>query len=73
MTVIATVLFIVVTSSCLVLAGILIYVGGLSWFGRLPGDIRHRSIHTRISIPLTSTLVLSLSLSLLVYLLRLVL
>ena len=72
MTAIATILFVIVAGTCLLLAGVLSYSGGLSWFGRLPGDIRHRSARTRINIPVTSMLLLSLSLGLLVYLLRLV-
>jgi hypothetical protein len=34
--------------------------GGLSWFGRLPGDIRYRSNGARIYIPITSMLLASL-------------
>ena len=43
--------------------GLLTWVGGLSWFGRLPGDIRITSGNTRIFIPVTSMLLLSLGLS----------
>ncbi len=55
---------------CAVVAGLLIYSGALSWFGRLPGDIRVESERARIYIPITSMLILSLVLSLIVYLLR---
>jgi hypothetical protein len=64
-------LFVVVAAACLVLVGLLIYARGLSWFGRLPGDIRYRGVHTRVYVPVTSTLLLSLPFSLIVYLLRL--
>jgi hypothetical protein len=42
----------------------------LSWFGRLPGDIRIERPHTRIYVPITSMLLVSVVLSLLVTLLR---
>jgi len=54
----------------LILIGLLIYSGALSWFGRLPGDIRLGDERARIFIPLTSMLIVSLVLSLLLYLLR---
>jgi hypothetical protein len=72
MAAITTVLFAVLTCVCVARVGQLIYARGLSWFVRLPGDIRHRSVRTMVYIPVTSMLLLSLSLSLLVYLSRLV-
>lgn len=36
----------------------------LNWFGRLPGDFRYESGQTRVFIPLTSMLVVSLILTL---------
>jgi hypothetical protein len=53
-----------------VIVGLLVYTGGLSWFGRLPGDIRIEDEHTRVFIPITSMVVVSLALSLLLNLLR---
>ena len=50
--------------------GVLIYIGALSWFGRLPGDIRYESEHVRVYVPIVSMLLVSLVLSLLFYLLR---
>ncbi|GAA6736188.1 hypothetical protein YIM1640_15600 [Thermus oshimai] len=40
-----------------------------AWFGHLPGDIRIEREGVRVYIPLTSSLLLSLFLSLLLYLL----
>ena len=54
----------------LVLIGLLVWSGGFSWFGRLPGDIRIEREHVRIYIPITSMLLLSIGLSLLFNLLR---
>lgn len=54
----------------LVLVGLLIWSGGLGWFGRLPGDIRIERETVRVYLPLASMLVVSLALSLLFYLIR---
>jgi len=54
----------------LVVLGLLIYSGALSWFGRLPGDIRYEGAHTRFYFPLVSSLLVSVLLSALLYLLR---
>ena len=53
-----------------ILIGLLIFVGGLSWFGRLPGDIRIDNGNVHLFIPITSMLLVSLVLSLLSFLLR---
>ena len=52
------------------LIGVLMYFGALSWFGRLPGDIRVERESVRIYVPITSMLLLSIALSLLLYLIR---
>jgi len=49
----------------LAVAGLVIYWGGVSWFGRLPGDIRYESESTRVYIPITSMILLSILLTLL--------
>ena len=54
----------------LILVGLLIWSGSLSWFGRLPGDIRLERETVRIYIPITSMLLVSLGLSLVLYLVR---
>jgi uncharacterized protein HemY len=52
------------------LVGLAISNGWFSWFGRLPGDIRIETDNTRIFIPITSMLIVSVAASLLVGLLR---
>ena len=52
------------------LVGLLVWTGALSWFGRLPGDIRIERPSVRIYVPITSMLLLSLLLSALLYLVR---
>lgn len=54
----------------LVLVGVLVMSGALGWFGRLPGDIRVERENVRVYVPLASMLVISVLLSLLLYLLR---
>jgi ribose/xylose/arabinose/galactoside ABC-type transport system permease subunit len=53
-----------------VLVGLLVWSGGLTWFGRLPGDIRIERETTRVYIPLASMLIVSLALSFVMYLWR---
>ncbi len=50
----------------LLLVGALLWFfpNAFSWFGRLPGDINIESEHTRVFIPITSMLLISLLLSL---------
>ena len=54
----------------LVVVGLLVWSGALSWFGRLPGDVRIERDSVRIYVPLMSMLIVSVALSLLLYLLR---
>jgi hypothetical protein len=49
------------------LIGLLVWSGGLGWFGRLPGDIRIERDTVRIYIPLVSMLLVSVALSLIMY------
>jgi hypothetical protein len=53
-----------------VVLGVLAWTGTLSWFGRLPGDIRIESEHTRIYVPIASLLIVSLVLNIVIWLIR---
>jgi hypothetical protein len=53
-----------------IIVGLLVISGAFSWFGRLPGDIRIETERTRILIPITSMILVSLALTLLLSLLR---
>ena len=53
-----------------VVVGLLVWSGALSWFGRLPGDVRIERDSFHIYVPLMSMLIVSVALSLLLYLLR---
>ncbi|HWA77618.1 MAG TPA: DUF2905 domain-containing protein [Polyangiaceae bacterium] len=48
----------------IVVVGLLVWSGALSWFGRLPGDIRYESGSLRLYFPLVSMLLISILLSL---------
>jgi len=61
---------IVAAGAILVVAGLLLWGGYLSWFGHLPGDIRIESERTRVYVPITSMLVLSAGVSLVLWLAR---
>jgi hypothetical protein len=63
-------LLVVIAGGAMVVIGLLIYSGALSWFGRLPGDIRYQGEHTRVYFPIVSSLLASVLLSVLFYLLR---
>lgn len=49
-----------------VVLGVLIWTGALSWFGRLPGDIRYQGQSTRVFVPITSMIVVSVVLTIVV-------
>ena len=57
-------LIVVAIGVAVIVIGLLIGVGGLSWFGRLPGDIRYRNGNTRVYFPITTMIVVSVALSL---------
>jgi hypothetical protein len=48
----------------LVVLGLLVWSGALSWFGRLPGDIRIERETVRVYVPIVSMLLLSVALTL---------
>ena len=63
-------MLVVIAGVFIIVVGLLIYLGALSWFGRLPGDIRYESGRVRVYIPLVSMLLVSIALTLLFNLLR---
>ncbi|MBA3344220.1 MAG: DUF2905 domain-containing protein, partial [Gemmatimonadales bacterium] len=54
----------------LILIGLLLWSGSLSWFGRLPGDIRIERDSFQIFVPLVSMIVVSVVISLVLYLMK---
>ena len=63
-------LLLIVVGVGLVVVGLLAWTGALSWFGRLPGDIRWEGERGRVYIPVVSMLLVSIVLSALAWLLR---
>lgn len=61
---------IVVLGVIIVLIGLAVWSGALGWFGRLPGDIRIERESVRVYIPLVSMLLISVALSLIMYVLN---
>jgi hypothetical protein len=60
----------VVVGLLIVVVGLVAWAGGLSWFGRLPGDVRVERESVRVYAPFVSMLVLSLVVSLVLYVAR---
>jgi Protein of unknown function (DUF2905) len=63
-------LVLVVLGIGVVAVGLLIWSGAFEWFGKLPGDIRVEKENTRIYVPLTSMILISVVLTLAVNLVR---
>ena len=53
-----------------VVIGILAWSGALSWFGRLPGDIRVQRENVSLYVPIVSMLLISLVLSIILWVVR---
>lgn len=58
-------LLIVALGAGAIVIGLLVASGGLSWFGRLPGDIRYEGERTRVYVPITSMILVSVVLTVL--------
>lgn len=56
----------------LVVLGVIwtVFPNALSWFGKLPGDIRYESGNTRVYFPIVTMIVISVVLSILLNLFR---
>jgi hypothetical protein len=54
---------VIITGVVIVLIGVAIAAGLLSWFGRLPGDIRIEGSNVRVYAPIASMLLISVVLS----------
>jgi xanthine/uracil permease len=66
----STGLIVVVVGVVVILVGLVMMTGALNWVGRLPGDIRFESGNTRIYIPITTMIIVSIFLSLIIFLAR---
>ena len=64
--------YIVIAGVVIVIIGLLVWFAGdkLNWFGNLPGDIKVEKKNVRVYAPITTMLLLSVLLSLLLWLFR---
>lgn len=62
--------WIIIAGAVLIVIGLLTQAGALSWFGRLPGDIRIERPNASFYFPITSMIVISVVLSVLLHLVR---
>jgi hypothetical protein len=63
-------LLVVFAGLFLVVLGLIIWTGALSWFGRLPGDFRIERPGVLVYAPITSMLLISIALSAIAALVR---
>ena len=61
---------IVAVGAVVIAVGLIVWSGALSWFGRLPGDIRIERESLRVYVPIASMILLSGLLSLILYVVR---
>ena len=54
----------------LVVVGLIAWGGGLSWFGRLPGDIRIERDNFRVYVPFVSMIIVSVVLTAVFWVIR---
>lgn len=66
----STGLLIIVAGLALAAVGVLVWAGALGWFGRLPGDIRYEGANSRVYVPITSMIIVSVVFSGVIALLR---
>ena len=64
--------WLIIAGSILVVAGLVLhYVPGIfGWFGRLPGDIRIETERGKFFLPITSTILISILLTVVINLFR---
>jgi len=62
--------WIIAAAALLIVIGLLTQTGALSWFGRLPGDIRIERPNSSFYFPITSMVIASIVLSVLVNVVR---
>jgi uncharacterized protein HemY len=63
-------LLLVLLGAAVLVVGLLVWSGALSWFGHLPGDVRIERENVRFYFPITSMILISVLLTLVLNLLR---
>ncbi len=64
--------YIIIAGAALILVGLIYYFFGnlFSWLGKLPGDIRYESGNTKIFLPITTCIIITIILNLVIYLIK---
>lgn len=62
--------YIIIIGVVLIIIGFIVWTGALSWLGNLPGDIRFERGGTKIYIPITSMVIISIVLTILLHFIR---
>ena len=57
--------YIIAAGVVLIIIGVVVWTGALSWFGNLPGDIKIERESTKIYIPISSMLIISVVITIL--------
>jgi hypothetical protein len=66
-------MMLILTGLAIVIVGAFLYFGGtVSWLGKLPGDIRIIKPGYRIYIPITTSIIASILITLILYLIRMI-
>lgn len=61
---------VIAIGAIIVVGGLLLLSGSLSWLGRLPGDIRFEGENVKVYIPVVSMLLVSALLSAVIWIVR---
>ena len=61
---------VIAIGAIIVVGGLLMLSGGLSWLGRLPGDIRVEGENVKVYIPIMSMVVVSVVISAVIWVIR---
>lgn len=61
---------VIAIGAIIVVGGLLLLSGSLSWLGRLPGDIRFEGENIKVYIPVVSMLLVSVLLSAVIWIVR---
>ena len=62
--------FVIAIGAIIVVGGLLMLTGGMSWLGRLPGDVRYEGENVKVYIPIVSMLLVSAFLSAVIWAIR---
>jgi hypothetical protein len=62
--------FVIAIGAIIVVGGLLMLTGGMSWLGRLPGDVRYEGENVKVYIPIVSMVVVSVVISAMLWVIR---